>query len=225
MDIEQPDTEAGDSGLASRLLRLYRRPYVRTGVGVLVLVAIVTTLTIISRLTSEGGDAKLVDVGEAPGGASAAGEPADLGPSDGGAPRIGQPAPDFALPGLDGEVHRLSDFRGQVVFVNFWATWCPPCRRELPDIQATYDEKKDQGLVVLAVDYQESASLVRDYWDEQGLTLPVLLDSSGDVFEQYRLVGLPDSFFVDRDGILREMHLGAISKKDMLKKLEKAGLP
>jgi cytochrome c biogenesis protein CcmG/thiol:disulfide interchange protein DsbE len=225
MDSEQPDAEASDSGLVSRLLRVYRRPYVRTGVGLLVLVAIVTTLALISRFTGEGGDAGLVDIGDAPGGASAAGESAELGPSGGGAPKIGQPAPDFALRALDGGVQRLSDYRGQVVFVNFWATWCPPCRDELPDIQAIYDEKKDQGLVVLEVNYQESDDEVRDYWDSQGLTMPVLLDSSGSVLDQYRLVGVPDSFFVDRDGILREMHLGAISRKDMLKKLEKAGLP
>ena len=224
MVIEPPESQARDS-LPRRLLRFYRRPYVRTGVGLLVLVAIVTTLVIISRVIDEGGGSELVDLSEAPGGVNGAGDSIGLGPLEGGGPRVGQPAPDFALRDLDGRVHRLSDYRGQVVFINFWATWCPPCRQELPEIQAVYDDKKDEGLVVLEVNYQESATKAGDYWDEQGLTMPVLLDSSGDVQDQYRLVGLPDSFFVDRDGILREMHLGAISREDMLAKLEKAGLP
>jgi peroxiredoxin len=189
------------------------------------LVAIVTTLVIISRAIDEGGGSELVDLSEAPGGANGAGDSTGLGPLDGGGPMVGQPAPDFALRDLDGAVHRLSDYRGQVVFINFWATWCPPCRQELPEIQAVYDDKKDAGLVVLEVNYQESATKAQDYWDQNGLTMPVLLDSSGEVVDQYRLIGLPDSFFVDRDGILREMHLGAISREDMLEKLEKAGLP
>jgi peroxiredoxin len=222
MAIEQPDRETRGS-LAGRLLRFYRRPYVHTGVGLLVLAAIIGTLVIISRVMDEGGS-ELVDLSEAPGGAAAAGESGDLGPLDGGAPKVGQPAPDFALRDLDGQVHRLSDHRGEVVFINFWATWCPPCRRELPDIQSVYDDKKDVGLVVLEVNYQESAAEVQEYWDEQGLTMPVLLDSTGEVLDQYRLVGLPDSFFVDRDGVLRDIQLGAISKEDMLEKLEKAGL-
>ena len=224
MVIEPPEHEARES-LPGRLLRFYRRPYVRTGVGLLVLVAIVTTLVIISRAIDEGGGSKLVDFSEAPGGPSGTGESAGLGPLDSEGPRVGQPAPDFALRDLDGRVHRLSDYRGQVVFINFWATWCPPCRQELPEIQAVYDDKKDAGLVVLEVNYQESAAKARGYWDDQGLTMPVLLDSSGDVQDQYRLVGLPDSFFVDRDGILRDLQFGAISKEDMLEKLEKAGLP
>jgi peroxiredoxin len=224
MAVEQPEGKTRDS-LPGRLLHFYRRPYIRTGVGLLVLVAIITTLVIISRVINKGSGSELVNISEAPGGAAGAPQSVNLGPLDSGPPKVGQPAPDFALRDLNGQIRRLSDFRGQVVFINFWATWCPPCRRELPEIQAVYDDKKDEGLTVLEVDYQESTAAVKDYWSEQGLTMPVLLDSSGDVVDQYRLVGLPDSFFVDRDGILRETHFGGISQEDMLQKLEKAGLP
>ncbi len=224
MAIKQPEGET-DERVGRRLLRLYRRPYVHTSVGLLVLVAIVAALVVIERVTDEGSGPELVDIGEAPTNGPVGDDSAGLGPLDGEPPKVGELAPDFALRGLDGEIHRLSDFRGQVVFVNFWATWCGPCRGELPDIKSVYDEKGEQGLVVLAVNVQEAAGRVQAFWDEQGLTMPVLLDSGGEVFEEYRLLGLPDSFFVDRDGVLRGTQVGAIGREDMLEKLEEAGLP
>lgn len=224
MAMKQPEGET-DERLIRRLLRFYRRPFVHTSVGLLVLAAIVATLVVIERVTDEGSAPELVDIGEAPTTGPVGDDSAGLGPLDGGPPKVGELAPDFALRGLDGETYRLSDFRGQVVFVNFWATWCGPCRGELPDIQSVYDEKGGQGLVVLAVNVQEAAGRVQAFWDDQGLTMPVLLDSRGEVFEAYRLMGLPDSFFVDREGILRGLQIGAIGREDMLEKLEDAGLP
>ena len=114
---------------------------------------------------------------------------------------MGEPAPDFALRSLDGQTIRLSELRGRTVLVNFWATWCGPCRAEMPDLQAVYDEHKE-NLVVLAVNVEgtnldEARRLARDFRDELGLTFPIVLDSpDGDVFAQYKLRGLPDSFFV-----------------------------
>jgi thiol-disulfide isomerase/thioredoxin len=118
------------------------------------------------------------------------------------------PAPDFELTGLDGKPVRLGDFRGRVVFLNFWATWCPPCREEMPAMQALAAELEKQGLVVLALNYEESAETAEAYIRETGLTLPVLLDAEGAVARRYRVTGLPASFFVDRRGALVGSVLG-----------------
>jgi thiol-disulfide isomerase/thioredoxin len=118
------------------------------------------------------------------------------------------PAPDFALAGLDGKTLRLAELRGRVVFLNFWATWCPPCREEMPAMQALAGELEKQGLVVLAVNYEESAETAEAYARETGLTLPILLDTDGAVARRYRVTGLPASFFVDRRGALVGSVLG-----------------
>src|SRR5262245_60957034 len=118
------------------------------------------------------------------------------------------PAPDFALVGLDGKTVRLGDLRGRVVFLNFWATWCPPCREEMPAMQALAAELEKEGLVVLAVNYAETAEVAEAFVQETGLTLPVLLDGDGAIARRYRVPGLPASFFVDRRGALVGSVLG-----------------
>ena len=118
------------------------------------------------------------------------------------------PAPDFTLAGLDGKTVRLADFRGRVVFLNFWATWCAPCREEMPEMQALARELEKEGLVVLAVNYEESAETAEAFVQETALTLPVLLDADGAVARRYRVPGLPASFFVDRRGALVGSVLG-----------------
>jgi thiol-disulfide isomerase/thioredoxin len=146
----------------------------------------------------------------------------DVGPLDNRPPIIGEPAPDFVLRDLDGSVVTLSELRGKVVYVNFWATWCRPCKKELPDIQTIADEHADD-LVVLAINYRESADDARAYFEENGLRLRVLLDGGG-VYDQYRLRGLPDSFFIDRDGNLAEFQIGELSEEKMRERLAAAGL-
>lgn len=138
------------------------------------------------------------------------------------APRVGFPAPDFTLANLDGKPTKLSDFRGQAVFLNFFATWCSPCRAEMPDILATYEENKAKGALVLAIDLQEDAPTVRNYADSLGLTFPIVLDRSGQVAALYRLTALPTSYFIDKDGVVRDMQIGALSKTLMQNKLNKA---
>lgn len=147
----------------------------------------------------------------------------DLGPIDGRPPLIGQPAPDFVLRDLDGAAVKLSELRGKVVWINFWATWCRPCKKELPDIQALSDEYPDD-LAVLAINWQESADDARAYFEDNGLTMRVLLDRNGSVFDQYRLQGLPDSFFIDRAGNLAALHFGFLTESKMRERLMQAGL-
>lgn len=131
------------------------------------------------------------------------------------AAKVGEPAPDFALPTPDGETVRLSDFRGQPVLVNFWATWCPPCEQEMPDIEALYQKYRDQGLEVIAVDQQESSAAVQQYFDDRNLTFQPVIDSTGEVFNIYRVVALPTSYFIDAEGIVRFQHRGMMTAEQM----------
>lgn len=148
-----------------------------------------------------------------------------IGPADDLAPILKRAAPDFALRDASGQVVRLSDLKGKVVWVNFWATWCVPCKQELPDIQKVYAEKHDEGLEVLEVNYQEDVATATEFFAARSLTLPMLLDNSGSVYEQYRLQGLPDSFFIDRDGNLAALQFGFLTEAKMRERLAAAGLP
>lgn len=125
-------------------------------------------------------------------------------------PQVGFPAPDFELETLDGETVSLSDFRGQAVLLNLWATWCPPCRAEMPAIEATYLDYAKQGFVVLAVNAtnQDDRRKIDEFIAQQGLTFPVLLDWDGRVSQLYQLRSLPTSFFIDREGIIRDVVVG-----------------
>lgn len=135
--------------------------------------------------------------------------------ASGSAPEVGEEAPDFRVQGLDGQSFQLSDFRGSAVWINFWASWCPPCRAESPDIEAVYQEKRDEGLVVLALSIGEGASAVRDYVERTGITFTVGLDEGTDIAAAYRIAGIPSHYFVDRDGILRESRVGSMSRETM----------
>ncbi|MDA0364472.1 MAG: TlpA disulfide reductase family protein [Chloroflexi bacterium] len=139
---------------------------------------------------------------------------------------VGRAAPDFELETRDGNV-RLSDFRGRAVIVNFWATWCAPCRREMPDLQAAYEGHAAAGdLVVLAVNVTsaDSRSAAEAFVDEFGLTFPIAFDVSGEVTQRYGVLGLPASFFVDGDGILRARTYGPLSAELLTDGLAAAGL-
>lgn len=148
----------------------------------------------------------------------------EYGPLDSLSPEVGEPAPQFVLRNPDGDLVKLSDFAGQPVWINFWATWCGPCRRELPDIQRLAAEFEADRLVVLTLNQGESAGTVTDFWEELGLDLPILLDSSEDVSAQYRLIGLPNNFFIDSDGILQAFQHGFLTEGQMREKLADIGL-
>lgn len=128
------------------------------------------------------------------------------------APRENFRAPEFSLPALDGRQVSLSDLRGQAVLVNFWATWCPPCRAEMPEIQAAYQNHRGQNLTVLAINQAEDDQPVSQFAQQLHLTFPILLDRDGTIARQYQVQGLPASFFVDRDGVIRAASLGQMNR-------------
>ncbi len=120
-------------------------------------------------------------------------------------------APDFALQTIDGHTVKLSDYRGQVVLLNTWATWCPPCRAEMPDLEAYYRQHQGDGFVVLAVNSREGSDTVAAFLEEHDFTFPVLLDPGGVVAKNYGIRSLPTSFFIDRDGTVRGVWSGQLS--------------
>jgi thiol-disulfide isomerase/thioredoxin len=109
-------------------------------------------------------------------------------------------APDFTLESLSGKRLSLKDLRGKVVFLNFWATWCVPCRDEMPLMEALHREFKNQGLAVVAVNFREDKEAVRRFFDELGLSFDPMLDVDGEVSEQYGAFSLPLTYLIDRDG-------------------------
>ncbi|MGH2593871.1 MAG: TlpA family protein disulfide reductase [Anaerolineae bacterium] len=123
-------------------------------------------------------------------------------------PVAGRAAPDFTLQSAVGQSIALADLRGQVVVLNFWATWCPPCRAEMPALQEVYDARRADGLMVLAVDQNESSDLVKPFRDEFSLTFPLLLDPGYVVSHAYRIGLLPSTFFIDRGGVIRDVVFG-----------------
>ena len=114
--------------------------------------------------------------------------------------RSASEAPDFTLRTPEGGTLALSGLRGRVVFLNFWATWCAPCRIEMPEMERLHREFKDRGLLILAVDLDESPKLVAKFMQEFRLSFPALLDSDSRVASRYRLQGLPTTILIDRQG-------------------------
>lgn len=129
-----------------------------------------------------------------------------------GAAAQGKPAPDFVLPDVNGKSVRLSDLRGQVVLINLWATWCPPCLAEMPDLAALYNTYKDQGFVILGVDDQEYKQTVINFLSRNPLPYPILLDPDSRVARAYGTSFLPASFLIDRRGVLRGLYPGQSSR-------------
>jgi peroxiredoxin len=145
----------------------------------------------------------------------ATGSPAaDLG----SAVRVGSPAPDFTLFSLAGPPMSLHEQQGKVVLVNFWTTWCPPCREEMPALQRAYENLADEGLMVLGVNWTQVDNLadVEAFVAELGLTFPILLDSDGVVSEDlYQVLGLPTSVLIGRDGTVRAIRIGILDLQEL----------
>ena len=123
----------------------------------------------------------------------------------------GLPAPGVNLPALDGGARDLAQERGKVVLLNFWATWCVPCRTEMPELQGLADDLQGESFALLTIDLQEDAATITPFRRELGLRLPVLLDQDGDVTRSYGVRALPATFLIDRNGVLRQQRLGPLS--------------
>jgi peroxiredoxin len=128
---------------------------------------------------------------------------------------IGSLAPDFTTMREDGQPIKLSDLRGQVVLLNFWATWCGPCRIEMPEFQAAYAEYAGQGFTVLAVNNMETADQIQDFRDAMKLTFPMALDERGSIANLYNLKGFPGTYIIDRSGIIVARFLGVMTKEQI----------
>lgn len=126
------------------------------------------------------------------------------------APVLNAVAPDFTLTNLAGEAVSLSQFRGKPVVINFWATWCVPCRREMPAFQQAFETYQADDLVILAINMEEDATLVEPFVDELGLDFEILYDEDGQVTKEYQVTGLPRTLFVDPQGVIRHIQVGEV---------------
>src|SRR4030042_420699 len=121
----------------------------------------------------------------------------------------GLPAPDFVFPGLDGKMVSLAEYKGKVVFLNIWATWCPPCREEMPSMESLYQRLKGRDFEMLAVSIdREGEKGVEPFAAKYGLTFPVLLDPDSKTKRLYGLTGIPESFMIDKNGVVIDRIMG-----------------
>jgi thiol-disulfide isomerase/thioredoxin len=127
-------------------------------------------------------------------------------------PRDGELARDFSLRDLDGSSVTLSDLRGKVVLINFWASWCGPCLIEIPHLVAFHAEHRDQGVEILAVNVLEDRQQVAAFAEKHGMTFPVLLDTRGSVTADYYVRAIPVSVFVDAEGVIGRVHIGLLTE-------------
>ena len=127
------------------------------------------------------------------------------------------PAPELVLEDLSGKPVSLEDYRGSIVLVNLWATWCPPCREEMPTLLKFYEKYKDDGFVLIAINQEEPREVVEPFVKEFGLTFPVWLDLEYLAEREFNTMNLPSSYVIDRTGTVRLMWIGGISKKNLEK--------
>jgi peroxiredoxin len=125
-------------------------------------------------------------------------------------PTVGMQAEDFLLTDLEGKSQSLSQYRGKIVLLNFWATWCKPCTTEMPAMQASFDKLHDKGFVVIAVNELEDDARVREHIKQYGHTFPVLMDRDNKVANQFGVFGLPVSIFIDQEGRMQEYFKGGL---------------
>jgi len=134
--------------------------------------------------------------------------------------QIGDSAPNFTLVDMHGNKHNLAEYEGQGVFLNFWGTWCKPCEREFPIIDRYYNEYKEKGIQVLAVNIAESDFAVQNFIDRKGLTFPVLIDKNKSVLEAYNINPLPTTILINSDGKIIKIITGEMKEQDIKSYME-----
>lgn len=127
----------------------------------------------------------------------------------------GNQPPDFTIRTVEAQELRLSDLRGKVVLLNFWGTWCGPCRREMPEFQKAYEEWAEKGFLILAIAYNDSEAAIRDFRDEFGLTFPLALDDSGEINDRYAVQTRPSTYIIGRDGLIWSKHFGIMTEPQL----------
>lgn len=137
---------------------------------------------------------------------------------------IGRPAPAFVLADLDGTPLSLADYRGRPVIVNFWASWCAPCVEEFPELRAALAEHRADGLAVVGIVYNDRSEAAREFMERMGGGWPSVTDPGGEIARSYGIYGPPESFFVDRDGIVRGRQIGQLSAADLARQLATIGI-
>ncbi len=136
--------------------------------------------------------------------------------SGGGILEVGAAAPNFIAADLDGNSIELNQLQGQPVILNFWATWCAPCRLEMPELQATYEAYQEDNLAILAVNRQETANIIRPFfYDEMALTFTPLLDETGLVANLYNILVMPTTFFINGEGQITAIHRGPLTQSQI----------
>ncbi len=128
---------------------------------------------------------------------------------------VGDKAPDFELVDLEGNKHRLSDYKGQGVFLNFWGTWCPPCKKEMPYIERQHNEFQEKDVHVLSVNIAEPSLKVETFRDQYGLTFPIAIDKDKSVKEAYNVVQLPATILINEHGVIEKIITGEMSEDDI----------
>jgi peroxiredoxin len=136
---------------------------------------------------------------------------------------IGSPAPDFVLEDLSGNPVKLSDLKGRLVVLNFWATWCTPCRTEMPEFQEIYQQYEPE-LVVLGINLEQSPGEIQDFISPLSISYPILLDKDGLVSRLYKVIQLPNTYFIDHEGIIRIRHIGFLSSDQFHEYLDRVGV-
>lgn len=176
-----------------------------------VVLAAIALFMLFSNDQSSGGSA---DIGKMPDGLAAA-SVSGAKKISGAQPIKGKPAPNFAFKYANGDQFTLADFQGKPVIVNFWATWCPPCRREMPGLVKAYEAHKDEGLVIIEVDVAETPEQVAPFVAEKQMTMPVVLDQKQEITRLYRTDSFPTSFFIDKDGIIQARWVGYLPEDQL----------
>jgi cytochrome c biogenesis protein CcmG/thiol:disulfide interchange protein DsbE len=145
--------------------------------------------------------------------------------SDRGRPQPGEAAPDLRLTLLDGSQIALRDLRGQVVVLNFWASWCDPCRREAPELQQVWEQYRDRGIAFVGVTFHDAKGASQRFVERYGLTYPNGVDERGRISQTYGVVAVPETFIIDRDGAIASVHVGEIDAETLVKEIEELVTP